>query len=548
MRIRQQLLLVVFGAILLPLAVVMFLVRTEMTQRLTGQHQARVTALIGTVTGRLNQAGLRRTAASLVDILKKDNRFRLGLGRGPGGAEYVRDFGRQVLLGAGTDILQVQDEAGRVVTSRHFRLDFGRRDPRFPGLEASDSLLFAEMRVPDGTVTALVHVQPFALSGDTLWLTMGVRVDDAFFNLMAPDSAMTVGLIREGVLLAGRSVGGLTRDLPARYLALNETRPSRARVRVAHDSRELTELVDSLDRWLLGAFAVVALASVLLAWYVAKRFTRPISELAEASGLVELKRPGARLFARRRDEIGQLSRTLDTMVQRLRVSAARIQRAERRAALGDFARQANHDIKNGLTPIRNVFRHLGEVSGEAGQLQSVFEEREGTIASGIDYLERLSTEYARLSTRPVPQPLELSSLFREIGLAFASVDSRVAVGRMLSAVVLADPLAVRRVVENLVSNALQSLGEGPGSVILSMALPSEGNAVELVVRDSGEGIPDSVREHLFEDFFTTREGGAGLGLSIVRRLVMDMTGSIRVDSVPGKGASFIIRLPLLDRS
>jgi len=184
------------------------------------------------------------------------------------------------------------------------------------------------------------------------------------------------------------------------------------------------------------------------------------------------------------------------------------------------------------------------VSEQPEELRHVFKEREETITSGIEYLGRLSTAYARLSLGGAPQTLDASGILREVGAGFSATDSRVSVGRTHPSLVVVDPLALRRVLENLVSNALDSLPDDSGSVVLSTRL--EPDAVELIVVDSGVGISDAVRERLFEDFFTTKDKGFGLGLSIVRRLVMDMNGSVRVESEAGSGATFIIRLPLLE--
>src|SRR5690606_33564984 len=97
------------------------------------------------------------------------------------------------------------------------------------------------------------------------------------------------------------------------------------------------------------------------------------------------------LATQRRDEIGPLSRLLDRMVQRLRESARQLRDAERRATVGDMARQVNHDVRHGLLPIRNVIHHLAEVADTSpARLPTVFAERAGTIEAGIGYLEKLA--------------------------------------------------------------------------------------------------------------------------------------------------------------
>jgi len=112
-------------------------------------------------------------------------------------------------------------------------------------------------------------------------------------------------------------------------------------------------------------------------------------------------------------------------------------------------------------------------------------------------------------------------------------------------VVAGDPLSIRRVVENLVHNAIDSLQSGTGEVTVSTGLVDgeAGRRARIVVADTGAGMGDEVRDKIFDDFYTTKADGTGLGLSIVRRLVMDLDGSIEVESKPGKGSRFTVELP-----
>ena len=103
------------------------------------------------------------------------------------------------------------------------------------------------------------------------------------------------------------------------------------------------------------------------------------------------------------------------MTERLRLGAARLREAERRLATGDLARQVNHDIKNGLVPIRNVLRHLSEVArDDPAALPRVFEERRGTLESSLAYLDTLARNYARLSPAAQPAACDVNAVVEEI--------------------------------------------------------------------------------------------------------------------------------------
>ncbi len=223
--------------------------------------------------------------------------------------------------------------------------------------------------------------------------------------------------------------------------------------------------------------------------------------------------------------------------------------AERRATVGDLARQINHDIKNGLIPLRNVMRHLGQVSrDEPGELPSVFAERRPTIDSSLGYLETLATSYQRLSRPLERRECELNDLVADVVRAAQGNDHVVFDARLTPNVtpVVGDRIAFRRILENLMANAVDSLQSKSGRVTVATQMverPGESPVVRVTVADTGRGMSSDEAALIFNDFYTTKEGGTGLGLSIVRRLVLDLHGTIGVDSAPGRGTQISIDIP-----
>ena len=251
----------------------------------------------------------------------------------------------------------------------------------------------------------------------------------------------------------------------------------------------------------------------------------------------------------RDDEIGALTRLLGAMTERLRAGAAKLREAERRLAIGDLARQVNHDIKNGLIPIRNVFRHLARVAGEQPErLPAVFAERQGTLESSVSYLETLAGNYARLSPEPARQRCDVNAIVSETARRLGDAAPgalELALAEALPPVVV-DPVALRRVLENLIGNAVDSLGPQAARVTVAtepVAGADRSPGVRISVADTGRGMTQQQLDRAFEGFYTTKPGGTGLGLAIVRRLVLDAGGSLRVETAPGKGTKCIVELP-----
>jgi two-component system sensor histidine kinase HydH len=217
-------------------------------------------------------------------------------------------------------------------------------------------------------------------------------------------------------------------------------------------------------------------------------------------------------------------------------------------AVGELARQINHDVKNGLIPLRNVMRHLTQVErDEPAALPAVFAERRHTVESSLAYLETLATSYQRLSPALVRRECDLNALITDVVRA-ARGHERVEVETDLADLprVVGDPVAFRRILENLIANAVDSLQATSGRVTVSTRVVTREDelpGIQMTIADTGPGMPADVAGRIFEDFYTTKASGTGLGLSIVRRLVTDLHGAIAVDTAPGRGTRITIDIP-----
>jgi signal transduction histidine kinase len=172
----------------------------------------------------------------------------------------------------------------------------------------------------------------------------------------------------------------------------------------------------------------------------------------------------------------------------------------------------------------------------------VYAERRVTIDSRVGYLETLARIYGTRSPEPARAAADLNGRGRDV---MGSVPPRAAELRLdldeSLPPLAADPLALRRILENLVGNAVDSLDGGAGTVTVSTKAAG-GGRILLEVADTGSGMTREQLDRAFDDFHTTKPGGTGLGLSVVRRLVADIGGSLRVATEPGTGTRFTIEL------
>ncbi|HEX6308506.1 MAG TPA: ATP-binding protein [Longimicrobiales bacterium] len=555
MTFRTRTLLACLAAALVPLGLLAGGARNAVRERLSGQYQNRVAE-----SGELARRELA-SAAAAIDARLRTLEQRIGNDPSLRAAlldttrrSALIDFAPDAMRAAGLDLLLLLDAAGITLSSGHFRNAYGRP---LSGLTAqlaasAGPTLVAALR-PAGPFITLARGRVFEIGGRSFALAAGVEVDSALVARVAGgwSDALVVTLAHPlGVISSGPAAlepDMLTEQVPMPFVDATgpEVTAGVADWMISHSLRPLHAVTRSMDRWFAASLAAAVLLAFVMARILAARVTRPLEDLARRASRVELDRYDVPLATRRQDEIGSLSRLLDRMVQRLRASARQLRDAERRATVGDMARQVNHDIRNGLLPIRNVIRHLAEVAHDSpAALGTVFTERAGTLQAGLGYLENLATNYARLSPRVERQPLDVNDVVRAVAGDAAPGSARVRLELDAGLPqVSADPVALRRIIDNLVLNAVESL-DGNGVVVVRTHADSDARVV-ITVTDTGAGMAPEQVDRIFDDFYTTKERGTGLGLSIVRRLVADMGGRIAVHSEPDRGTTFTIELPAL---
>ncbi len=563
MSFRARLFLALALAALLPLSALAFGVRREMTRRLTAEDARRGDAAVAALRDDLARESAAVTArlATLAAELGRDNGLRVALVQGDAGVRRgLLDLAGTSMRSSGLAMLQLQDSAGRILSSGHFRNAYDRIEPALPSAlaAAGSAPVLVRARTADTTLLVLARLDSLRVAGARYTIVGGTAIEPRLRGSLARDPDLSLRLVEPGT---GTPAGGAAPPAeagasPVATLSLpfvderDASGPAdTARLVVSRSPGTLAALRRSIDRWFLAALAATVGLAILGAWWLSTRVSRPLTELAARTAAIDFDRLDQSFPSDRADEIGVLATTLGAMTERLRLGAARLREAERRLATGDLARQVNHDIKNGLVPIRNVLRHLSEVArDDPAALPRIFEERRGTLESSLAYLDTLARNYARLSPAAQPAACDVNAVVAEIVRATdaAHATLRAAPDPALPAV-SADPLVLRRILENLVGNAVDSLaGRSDGMVTVGTETvgAAESAQVRVTVTDTGPGMSRTELDRAFDDFHTTKAGGTGLGLSIVRRLVLDLGGALRIETAPGAGTRAIVELPV----
>ena len=254
------------------------------------------------------------------------------------------------------------------------------------------------------------------------------------------------------------------------------------------------------------------------------------------------------------DEIAlilELSETLGRAIENSKLYD-RMRERDRLAALGEMAAGLAHEIRNPLGAIKGAAQCLdpAELQGEDQEfLQVIVEEvnrLNGVVTAFLDYSRPLKQAFGPTDVNEVvtrTEKLIQNDIPPNISLRLDLADGLARVN--------GDAEQLKQVLINLVQNARQALGDAKGEIVLRTLKPERFgefrhvDQVELQVQDTGPGIPTDQQGNVFVPFFTTKQKGTGLGLAISQRIVKSHGGSIQLQSRPGEGTTFIIRLPSL---
>jgi two-component system nitrogen regulation sensor histidine kinase NtrY len=223
-------------------------------------------------------------------------------------------------------------------------------------------------------------------------------------------------------------------------------------------------------------------------------------------------------------------------------------RAQKVAAWREVARRLAHEIKNPLTPIQlSAERLRRKLSDLSPPLHDLVQECTSTIIGEVESLKGLVDEFSQFARMPAPRavPSELHAFLNDTLALYDGLFAAVTFERHYDTSVnqvRLDPEQMKRVMINLIDNAIEAMGR-QGVIVVETARDVSNSLVRIVVSDTGPGIPEAERDKLFLPYYSTKGRGSGLGLAIVRRIVAEHGGSIDVtDNLP-TGTRFIIELP-----
>ena len=305
---------------------------------------------------------------------------------------------------------------------------------------------------------------------------------------------------------------------------------------------------------LMGISLVLLVGSGILGLFWSRRITRPIERLSEAAHVVGRGQFDVKIESSSRDEIGELAGSFNQMASELHTREEALEQAqaalvqsEKMAAFGQLGAGIAHEVKNPLAGILGYAQLALRKLENGNPLQKnllIIEKETKRCKTIIDNLLKFARQ-----EKTVHEPMEVNRIVQDsmvimdhqLGINQVKLEKSLSEGLPS---VLGNANQLQQVLMNLMINAQQAMEGKPGKVSISTQL-SDSGPVEIRVADNGPGMTEEVRAKIFEPFFTTKPAGkgTGLGLSVTYGIIKDHRGEIRVESEPGKGATFIITLP-----
>jgi signal transduction histidine kinase len=300
---------------------------------------------------------------------------------------------------------------------------------------------------------------------------------------------------------------------------------------------------------LLGLVMLLALAVLPAGAVLLRRATRSLEELTSAADRVALGDFAPDLPPGGRDEVGRLARAFRVMVGEVSRMMSEIERSRQLAAVGSFAAELSHEIRNPLTAIKLNLQRIqrfvaeGEADGRAGRPTEI-------ALREIGRLDRVVRGALKLGRSDADGEVRLHAVGDLIARALNTVRPQLEEAALHLHVegcpgfLLGDDEQVTGALVNLLLNGIEATRSG-GSLSVATAVQQDGPRawVEIRISDSGSGIPEAARSRLFQPFFTTRRDGTGLGLALALRSVEAHGGSIQLVRSSPEGTEFLVRLP-----
>jgi len=292
-------------------------------------------------------------------------------------------------------------------------------------------------------------------------------------------------------------------------------------------------------------FLFVFIIAIFIAYFLSRYITRSIKTVIDKMNVTGLNKRNEKIALKGgSEEIHNLVNAYNSMIDKLEESAVKLAKSEREQAWREMAKQVAHEIKNPLTPMRlSIQSFQRSFNPKDLDINVQINEFSQTLIQQIDTMSSIASAFSDFAKMPVAHkvPLDIVAvvrhavdIFSEPYISFFSEEEHI--------IAPFDKTQLIRIVTNLVTNANQAVSTTTNPKI-EVRIREESKKVVVSVADNGKGIPEAVKNRVFEPKFTTKTSGMGLGLSMVKNIIETYDGKIYFVSEEGIGTVFTVEFP-----
>ena len=307
-------------------------------------------------------------------------------------------------------------------------------------------------------------------------------------------------------------------------------------------SNEIFEQIDNYLARLLPVYLIVLILALFASLWIARSLTSSFEKIANKMRHYRFGKEDNHILYDKNDELGELVKRYNELVDELELSTRRLARSEREGAWRTMARQVAHEINNPLTPMKLTIQQLQRTKGTE-RFDEYFAKSTTMLVQQIDNLSHIAQSFSTFAKMPEVQTsvVDVAAKLSAVIAMFANETIPVRyIGPDQGVTALADDEQISQVFTNIIKNALQALENSEDGDII-VRLTEKENQVEISFSDNGPGIPEEIQDKIFTPNFTTKSAGSGLGLAISKNIINGCDGKISF-TTSNKGTTFYIYL------
>ncbi|PIE50832.1 MAG: two-component sensor histidine kinase [Flavobacteriales bacterium] len=315
-----------------------------------------------------------------------------------------------------------------------------------------------------------------------------------------------------------------------------------------HDNTAYLDVVNEYIKYILIINLVIILFGVWLSWIVSRNLTRSMTKfskiITEISLLDEESMRAIQYY--NNDELGVLVKAYNRMIEKIKGHKKKLILTEKESAWREMAKQVAHEVKNPLTPMKLTMQNFKrKFDPESPTIKEDVKKLTDAMVGNIDLVARVADAFSQFAKLPErnDEDLEINQEIQDV-LAMFDNSTTLFSSNHEEIVMRMDSVYLGRIITNLVKNAVQATAEERENIV-KVRTEKLNDKIKITVEDSGKGIPETIKPKIFTPNFTSKSGGSGLGLAMVKKMVEDYQGEIYFTSEDGKGSVFTIELPIL---